>query len=655
MSLLLNFFSFIEFYSRIFSLDLEFNLKQYFFCFLLNFPLFCLFLTFFLTYFFKMQPQKIYTIALFLSGISFILMLIFLNFLNKTNTFFQINVHLKIAPLLPQSWLEFGIDFISMSLMILTNLFIYLCIFAIRFAEIRGKFLISELIHKLFFIQWGLLCAFSASDLLSFFIFFEATLIPIFMIILQGGSRERKTRAGYLIAIYTLFGSIFMLYNIFYLFNKYGTTNYIWLYGLNISLIDQKILWITFFLTFAAKIPVFPFHIWLPEAHVEAPTIGSVLLAALLLKLGIFGLIRFGLPLFAIGQEYFKYYIIILTICSFFYVNLIAIRQIDVKKIIAYSSVVHMNVIVLGILCLSIESLDGAIYQMLAHGLVSGALFFCIGIIYERFKSRFLWYYGGLSFIMPLYSLYLFLFTLANISFPLTANFVGEMLLFIGICKDNFFIGIFGVLSMFWGIIYSIWSFNRICFGNLNLKYTSFEKKKIDKNYFDIDKKDLFCLTLLFFLTIFTGIYSNSILTFISLNTTNIFNKAIFLFENLNPILKSKIMSYSPIIDPAQAKTFSELFLTQKPAQNPQITIFSASPGTEKSAPSPWGPVPNRVIRPEQDIISQTLNKVDAIWDDLSPWQRRLLWCAAVATGFIITDYIEKFFINRNIKNSEEN
>lgn len=192
-------------------------------------------------------------------------------------------------------------------------------------------------------------------------------------------------------------------------------------------------------------------------------------------------------------------------------------------------------------------------------------------------------------------------------------------------------------------------------FRKFKFKIYFFWKKKIDKNYFDIDKKDLFCLTLLFFLTIFTGIYSNSILTFISLNTTNIFNKAIFLFENLNPILKSKIMSYSPIIDPAQAKTFSELFLTQKPAQNPQITIFSASPGTEKSAPSPWGPVPNRVIRPEQDIISQTLNKVDAIWDDLSPWQRRLLWCAAVATGFIITDYIEKFFINRNIKNSEEN
>ena len=639
---------FIEKYFTVFLLDPEFNLKQYFFCFLLNFPLFCLILIFFLSYFFKMQVTKIHNIALYLSGISFLLMLFFLSFLNKTNTFFQIQINLKITPLIPQSWLEFGVDYISMSLMVLTNLFIYLCIFAIRSPEIRGKFLISELINKLFFIQWGLLCAFSAFDLLSFFIFFEATLIPIFMIILQGGSRERKTRAGYLIAIYTLFGSIFMLYNIFYLFNKYGTTNYLWLYGLNISLNDQKILWITFFLTFAAKIPVFPFHIWLPEAHVEAPTIGSVLLAALLLKLGIFGLLRFGLPLFAIGQEYFKYYIIILTICSFFYINLIAIRQIDIKKIIAYSSIVHMNVIVLGILCLSIESLDGAIYQMLAHGLVSGALFFCIGIIYERFKSRFLWYYGGLSFIMPLYSLYLFLFTLANISFPLTANFVGEMLLFIGICKDNFFIGIFGVLSMFWGVIYSIWSFNRICFGNLNLKYTYFEKQNIEKNYFDIDKKDLLCLTLLFFLTIFTGIYSNSILTFISLNTTNIFNKAIFLFENINPTWKTKIIACSPnkpeSISLEAAQTLAEIF-------SGQITTFELPPiDDSKVNKSENDNISQTLYKSENGIISQTLNKIDAIWEDLTPWQRILLWSAVFALGFYITDSIEKSLMKSGLR-----
>lgn len=192
------------------------------------------------------------------------------------------------------------------------------------------------------------------------------------------------------------------------------------------------------------------------EAHTQAPTIGSVLLAALLLKLGIFGLLRFGLPLFPEGQTYFKYLIVILTICSFFYTNLTAVRQVDVKKIVAYSSVVHMNLIVLGILCISVESLDGAIYQMLAHGIVSGALFFCIGILYERFKSRFLWYYGGLAFIMPIYSFFFFIYILANISFPLTSNFIGEMLLFFGIFQDKFIIGVIATFSMFFGVLYNM-------------------------------------------------------------------------------------------------------------------------------------------------------------------------------------------------------
>lgn len=451
----------------------EIIMSKTFLYWILIFPLYWIFINAYSGVRNVSSPQKIYNRALYLSAISFGGSVIALCFLNKTNAFFQGFIEFKLTPLLQTGWLHFGVDYISMSLIILTNLFIYLCILSIRFVEIRGKFQISELCNKLFFIQWGLVCAFSSLDLLGFFVFFEATLIPIFLIILQGGSRERKTRASYLIAIYTLFGSIFMLYNIIYLFNKYGTTNYLILYSTDISIEDQKILWITFFLAFAAKIPVFPFHIWLPEAHVEAPTIGSVLLAALLLKLGIYGLIRFGLPLFPYGQEYFKQIIVILTIASFFYTNLTAIRQVDIKKIIAYSSVVHMNLIVLGILCISVESLDGAIYQMLAHGIVSGALFFCIGIIYERFKSRFLWYYGGVAFLLPVYAIFLFIFILANISFPTTSNFIGEMLLFLGIFKDNFIIGIFAALSMFWGIIYNMWTYNRICFGNIKINYNS--------------------------------------------------------------------------------------------------------------------------------------------------------------------------------------
>lgn len=472
-------FDYIFDYYWLFSqLENYFYVKEKFWLFFtLMFPLINMVIIFFFSFSTTSLKKVVYNLALFLSAISFLGSLNLLLLLKKSNVSFQAIFLLKVSPLISENWwCLFGVDFISVSLIILTNLFIFLCILSIQFLEIRGKFTLPELLTKLFFIQWGLNCAFSTLDLLAFYIFFEATLIPIFMIILQGGSRERRTRASYLIALYTLFGSIFMLFNIIYLSNKYGTTNYLVLFSNTISSQDQKILWITFFLAFAVKIPVFPFHIWLPEAHVEAPTIGSVILAALLLKLGVYGLIRFGLPLFPQGQEYFKHLIVILTVCSFFYTNLTAIRQVDIKKIIAYSSVVHMNLIVLGILCIGTESLDGAIYQMLAHGIVSGALFFCIGIIYDRFKSRFLWYFGGVAFIFPLYAIFLFIFILANISFPLTSNFIGEMLLFAGIFKDNFIIGVFAALSMFWGVIYNVWTYNRICFGNIKF---NFEKLSI--------------------------------------------------------------------------------------------------------------------------------------------------------------------------------
>ena len=469
------------------------------------------------TVFFNLQHKS----ALFITGTTFIASLLLLLFLSKDAFYFQANFFFSF-------WnmnVLFGVDFISMSLIVLTNLFIYLCVLSLRASDIYGKYALYEIILLLFFIQWGLLCAFSVLDLLGFFIFFEATLVPIFLIILRGGSRERKARASFLIALYTLLGSIFMLFNIIYILNKFGSTNYIYLLTLKFSAEDQKILWLTFFLAFAAKIPVFPFHIWLPEAHVEAPTIGSVILAALLLKLGIYGLIRFGLPLFPYGQEYFKHVIATLTICSFIYTNFAAIRQVDIKKVIAYSSVVHMNLIVLGILCISVESLDGAIYQMIAHGIVSGALFFCIGIIYERYATRFIWYYGGVAFILPLYSIFFLIFTLANISFPTSSNFIGEMLLFLGIFRDNFILGTVASLSMFWGAIYSVWTYNRVCFGNIK----TFSMKPIKME--DIDKQDFSILFFLVFLLLLTGIYSGSILDYISVNTTMIVSRALDIIE----------------------------------------------------------------------------------------------------------------------------
>jgi len=494
--------------------------------YILNWPLFCMFFIFFFNIFKTFFLKSLLRNTFFFTLISLGLFLNFVVFSKQSNLFFYAIFQINILPVAQTFWGIFGSDFITLSLFMLTLLFIFLVVFNTRLIEFYGKLLISELLIKLFLIQWGLLCAFSSLDLLNFFIFFEMTLIPIFLIIIQGGSRARKVRASYLISLYTLFGSIFMLFSIFYILTIYNTTNYLILYNTIISNFDQKILWFAIFFTCAVKIPVFPFHQWLSEAHTQAPTIGSVLLAALLLKLGIFGLLRFGLPLFPEGQTYFKYLIVILTICSFFYTNLTAVRQVDVKKIVAYSSVVHMNLIVLGILCISVESLDGAIYQMLAHGIVSGALFFCIGILYERFKSRFLWYYGGLAFIMPIYSFFFFIYILANISFPLTSNFIGEMLLFFGIFQDKFIIGVIATFSMFFGVLYNMWTYNRLVFGNIKLNYNnkalnskSSLINKVNANI-DLEKIDMYILITLLLFLILTGVYSSLILDYISLNST---------------------------------------------------------------------------------------------------------------------------------------
>ncbi len=264
------------------------------------------------------------------------------------------------------------------------------------------------------------------------------TLIPIYFLVLLWGSRERRIRASYRISIYTLLGSIFRFFNLLYLYSKTGTTDYELLLQLYLTEEDQHFLWLTFFIAFAAKIPLFPLHIWLPEAHVEAPTIGSVLLAVLLLKLGTYGLVRFSLPLFPEGTSFFGPFVSSFALIGIIYTCLTAIRQIDLKKIIAYSSVGHRNVVLLGIRAETSEALQGALFQRLSHGVVSGALFFCVGSLYERYSVRSLKYFGGLAHFYPVFTRVFLLFSLANISFPLTSSFVGEFLIFIGLFRYNF-------------------------------------------------------------------------------------------------------------------------------------------------------------------------------------------------------------------------
>jgi len=285
--------------------------------------------------------------------------------------------------------------------------------------------------------------------------------------VLFWGSRERRVRASYRIALYTLLGSIFRFFNLLYLSAKTGTTDYELLLQLSLHEEDQRFLWGTFFRAFAAKIPLVPLHLWLPEAHVEAPTVGSVLLAALLLKLGTYGLVRFSLPLFPEGTVYFAPLVSTLAIVGVIFTALTARRQIDLKKIIAYSSVGHRNVVLLGIRAGTSEGLQGALFQRVSHGIVSGALFFAVGSLYERYSVRSLHYFGGLAHLYPLLTVVFVTFSLANLGFPPTSSFVGEFLVLLGVLPHSGWAALFACSSIVLGAIYTLWTVNRIFFGNL--------------------------------------------------------------------------------------------------------------------------------------------------------------------------------------------
>lgn len=456
-----------------------------------------------------LKSKTIHNFTLILSSIIFLLsMALWANF-DSTTSLFSYTVSIFLIPSLNFNIL-LGIDGISIYFILLTNLFIYICILSLSSYQMRLR---ENLMHLLF-LQWGVLSSFSVLDLLGFYIFFEATLIPIFFIVLIWGSRGRKVRASYLISIYTLFGSIFMLFNILYILSKVGITNYQYLLTVTFLEEDQKFLWITFFIAFAAKIPLFPLHIWLPEAHVEAPTIGSVLLAALLLKLGTYGLIRFSLPLFPLGTLYYTPLIYTFGICGIIYTCLTAIRQVDLKKIIAYSSVGHMNAILIGILTLRVESIEGSILQMLSHGIVSGALFLCVGVIYDRYGTRFLKYYGGLTLTSPILAIIFLIFAMANISFPGTSSFVGEFLILAGVLKESSWLAFFTALSMILGAVYMLLVYNRIFFGNIkNISIIKFS---------DVSKKELYIFGLLIFFLLIMGIYPKVFLDTFHNNVLNL-------------------------------------------------------------------------------------------------------------------------------------
>jgi NADH-quinone oxidoreductase subunit M len=404
---------------------------------------------------------------------------------------------------------SFGLDGISIFFFFLSSFLIFFCVLFVWEEKLLKEYLIILLILDLL-----LLLVFSVLDLFLFYIFFEAILIPMYLMIGTLGSRERRIRAAYLFFFYTLFGSLLMLIAIIYIYITVGTLNLEYLFSWSFTFNEQYWLWLAFFFSFASKIPMFPFHIWLPEAHVEAPTVGSVLLAGILLKLGVYGFLRFSLTLFPLASLYFSPLVYFLSIVGVIYASLSAVRQTDFKRVIAYSSIAHMNLITLGIFSFNNIGIEGSILQSISHGFVSGALFLLIGILYDRYHSRLLYYYGGLVHTMPLYSMFFLFFTMANIALPGTSSFVGEFLLLSGIYKVSILTAILGCLGVIVCGAYSLWLYNRLIFGNLKFNFVL--------QFKDLTLKEFLVLFPLFLLVLFMGFYPSFFSNYIHLAVYNI-------------------------------------------------------------------------------------------------------------------------------------
>lgn len=398
----------------------------------------------------------------------------------------------------------------------LSTLFVLLTTFITPICIIAGKNLNNQkaLILTILSIELLLCITFTASNLILFYICFEAILIPMFYLILIWGSRSRKIKAAFYLFLYTAFGSIFFFISFALLYSEFSYFNFnnSFLYYIkflqfnekkgyvNFDFYRQLIIWFGFFITFAIKIPIFPFHIWLPEAHVEAPTVGSVILASLLLKIGGYGMIKF-LMVFERATKFMQPFIYTVCLISIVYASLAALRQLDIKKIIAYSSIAHMNFVVLAIFTLTLDGLNGAVILMLGHGIVSGALFLLIGVLYERYHSRNLLYYGGLTHVMPLTSFLFFFFSISNFSFPGTANFIGEFLILKSVLQTNSLVTIILLISSICTVGYSMFLYNRLFFGNLKIKY--FE------TFSDITRHEFYYFSPLIVMNVVIGLYPN--------------------------------------------------------------------------------------------------------------------------------------------------
>jgi NADH-quinone oxidoreductase subunit M len=409
---------------------------------------------------------------------------------------------------------KMGVDGISVLFVMLTTFLMPLVIASCWNVEHRLK----EYMIAFLFLETLMLGVFMALDLVLFYLFFEAGLIPMFLIIgIWGGAN--RIYASFKFFLYTFLGSVLMLVAMVAMFSDAGTTDIPTLMAhtfesenfsiLGIHVVGgmQTLMWLAFFASFAVKMPMWPVHTWLPDAHVQAPTAGSVVLAAILLKMGGYGFLRFSLPMFPIGSEVMGPLVLWLSAIAIIYTSLVALVQEDMKKLIAYSSVAHMGYVTMGIFAVNQQGIDGAIFQMISHGFISGALFLAVGVIYDRMHTREIDAYGGLVNRMPAYALIFMFFTMANVGLPGTSGFIGEFLVLMGIFQVNTWIAVFATTGVILSAAYALWLYRRVVMGDLI--------KESLKTITDMTSREKFIMAPLIFMTLLLGVYPALVLDII--------------------------------------------------------------------------------------------------------------------------------------------
>ena len=411
---------------------------------------------------------------------------------------------------------KLGVDGFSIPFVVLTTFLMPFCILA-SWTSIEHR--LKEYMVAFLVLETTMIGVFVALDLVLFYLFFEAGLIPMFLIIgIWGG--KRRIYASFKFFLYTLLGSVLMLLAILAMYFGLGTTDIPSLLAESSSRFGREVqiwLWLAFFASFAVKVPMWPVHTWLPDAHVEAPTAGSVILAAILLKMGGYGFIRISLPMLPEASAYFAPFVFALSIIAIIYTSLVALAQEDMKKLIAYSSVAHMGFVTMGLFTMTPQGIQGAMFQMISHGLVSGALFLCVGVIYDRMHTREIAAYGGLVNRMPLYAVAFMVFTMANVGLPGTSGFVGEFLSLVGAFQANPTVSFLATSGVILSAAYALWLYRRIIFGPLD--------KPSLQSIPDLNRREIVVLAPLVLLVIYYGVQPGTILDSFAASTDTLMSQ----------------------------------------------------------------------------------------------------------------------------------